>query len=106
MIIFAHFPDREIGTSFNVRKKASRRSLVQTIVSSFEVFSSCLFFMRFVGYYVTLIFESFSHFNVLMLLFGGILFSDLTPFFGVGAFGASGGRVELVPDPCGELAWL
>ena len=37
-----------------------------------------------------------------MLLFGGISFSDLTPFFGVGAFGASGGCIELVPDPCAE----
>lgn len=31
-----------------------------------------------------------------------ILFSNLTPFLGVGAFGAAGGRVELVPDPGAE----
>lgn len=33
-------------------------------------------------------------------------FSDLTPFFGVGAFGAAGGGVELVADPGAETFWV
>lgn len=31
-----------------------------------------------------------------------MLLADLTPFFGVGAFGAAGGLVELLPDPGAE----